>query len=142
MTWWSLLRATLRYHWRTNLVVGIGVVAATAVITGALVVGDSVQTSLLEMHLDRLGRIDMAVVGRDRFVREALAGELQAAVDAEAVVAPLLMMRGSLETGGAESVGDRSGLRVGGVMVYGVDRRFWDLTQHGKLPVRSEEHTS
>ena len=55
MTRWSLLLSTLRHHWRANLAVGLGVVAATAVITGALVVGDSVQTSLLEMHLDRLG---------------------------------------------------------------------------------------
>jgi len=135
MTRWSLLLATLKYHWRANLAVGLGVVAATAVITGALVVGDSVQTSLLEMHLDRLGQIDMAVGGRDRFVREELAGELQEAVGAGARVAPLMMMRGSLETGGAESIGARTGLRVGGVMVYGVDSRFWDLTQHGKLPV-------
>ena len=133
MTRWSLLMATLGHHWRANLAVGLGVVAATAVITGALVVGDSVQTSLLEMHLDRLGQIDMAIGGRDRFVREELAGDLQEAIGAGAKVAPLMMIRGSLETGGAESVGARTGLRVGGVMVYGVDSRFWDLTQHGNL---------
>ena len=57
MTRGSLLLATLRHHWRSNLAVGLGVIAATAVITGALIVGDSVQTSLLDMHLDRLGRI-------------------------------------------------------------------------------------
>jgi ABC-type antimicrobial peptide transport system permease subunit len=135
MSRWSLLKATLFYHWRANLAVGLGVVAATAVITGALVVGDSVQTSLLDMHLDRLGQVDMAVGGRDRFVREDLAAELQAAIGSGAKVAPLMMMRGSLETGGSESVGARTGMRVGGVMVYGVDSRFWDLTQHGNLPV-------
>ena len=133
MTRWSLLMATLGHHWRANLAVGLGVVAATAVITGALVVGDSVQTSLLEMHLDRLGQVDMAIGGRDRFVREELAGDLQEAIGAGAKVAPLMMMRGSLETGGSESVGSRTGLRVGGVMIYGVDSRFWDLTQHGNL---------
>ena len=135
MTGWSLLRTTLRYHWRTNLVVGLGVVAATAVITGALVVGDSVQTSLLEMHLDRLGKVDHAILGRDRFVREELSDDLQAALGDDATVAPLIMMRASLETGGAESVGNRKGLRVGGVMVYGVDQRFWKLVQHGEVSV-------
>ena len=137
MTGWSLLRRTLRYHWRTNLVVGLGVVAATAVITGALVVGDSVQTSLLEMHLDRLGKVDHAILGRDRFVREKLSDDLQAALGDDAAVAPLIMMRASLETGGAESVGERKGLRVGGVMVYGVDQRFWKLVQHGEVSVPS-----
>ena len=88
MSRWSLLKATLFYHWRANLAVGLGVVAATAVITGALVVGDSVQTSLLDMHLDRLGRIDMAIGGRDRFVREELAAELQAAIGGDVDVAP------------------------------------------------------
>ena len=133
MTRGSLLLATLRHHWRANLAVGLGVIAATAVITGALIVGDSVQTSLLDMHLDRLGRIDMAIGGRDRFVREELAADLQAAIGGDADVAPVMMMRASLETGGAELVGERSGLRVGNVMVYGVDDRFWDLTQHGDL---------
>ena len=133
MTRWSLLLSTVRFHWRSNLAVVLGVVAATAVITGALVVGDSVQTSLLQMHLDRLGRVDMAIIGRDRFVREALAGEIQQAVGGDVEVAPLMMVRGSLETGGADAVGERTGLRVGGVMVYGIDTRFWELTQHGKL---------
>ena len=135
MTGWSLLRKTLRYHWRTNLVVGLGVVAAAAVITGALVVGDSVQTSLLEMHLDRLGKVDHAILGRDRFIREELADDLQAALGDEVAVAPLIMMRASLEAGGVESVGNREGLRVGGVMVYGVDQRFWKLVQHGEVSV-------
>ena len=100
MTGWSLLRKTLRYHWRTNLVVGLGVVAAAAVITGALVVGDSVQTSLLEIHLDRLGTVDHAILGRDRFIREELADDLQAALGDEVAVAPLIMLPASLEAGG------------------------------------------
>ena len=87
MTRWSLLLSTVRFHWRSNLAVGLGVVAATAVITGALVVGDSVQTSLLQMHLDRLGRVDMAIIGRDRFVREDLAGEIQQMVGGDVEVA-------------------------------------------------------
>ncbi len=133
MTRWGLLLATLRFHWRSNLAVGMGVVAATAVITGALVVGDSVQTSLLDMHLDRLGRVDMAIIGGDRFVREELADDIQRVIGGDVEVAPLMMIRGSLETGGADAIGERTGLRVGGVMVYGIDDRFWKLTQHGAL---------
>ena len=49
MTRTTLLIRTLLYHWRTNLAVGLGVVAGTAVIGGALLVGDSVRGSLREM---------------------------------------------------------------------------------------------
>ncbi len=92
-----LLLQTLRYHWRSNLSVGLGVAAATAVIAGALIVGDSVKHSLLQMHLDRLGQIDFAVTGGDRFVREELAEELAAGSNDDFSAAPLLMMRGGLD---------------------------------------------
>ena len=62
----------LRYYWRTNLAVVVGVIAGTAVIGGALVVGDSVRGSLRQMSLDRLGRIDDVLTG-PRFFREDLA---------------------------------------------------------------------
>ena len=133
----SLLVSTARHFWRGSLAVAVGVLVATAVITGALIVGDSVQSSLVKMHLDRLGRVDLAVVGRDRFVREDLATDLEdrlgQVTGGMPRVAPLIMMRGSLESGGEESVGSRRGLRVGGVMVYGVDSRFWELMQHGSV---------
>ena len=91
------------------------------------------RSSLLQMHLDRLGRVDMAIIGRDRFVREDLAGEIQQMVGWDVEVAPLMMVRGSLETGGADAVGERAGLRVGGVMVDCIDVGFWDLKKNGVL---------
>ena len=53
----------------------LGVAAATAVLTGALVIGDSVRGSLRHLVLDRLGRIDELLIV-DRFFREELASEL------------------------------------------------------------------
>ncbi|MBQ16447.1 MAG: hypothetical protein CMJ65_04930 [Planctomycetaceae bacterium] len=128
-----LLLQTLRYHWRSNLSVGLGVAAATAVIAGALIVGDSVKHSLLQMHLDRLGQIDFAVTGGDRFVRENLADEIAVASNDGFNAAPLLMMRGGLEARETDKAQGRGALRVGGVMVYGVDERFWKMTGHGSL---------
>ena len=51
-----LMLKNLFYHWRTNLAVILGVVAGTAVISGALVVGDSVRYSLKKMHLRKASR--------------------------------------------------------------------------------------
>ena len=75
MTAWQYLRRTLAHHWRTNLAVLLGVAAGTAVLTGALLVGDSVRGSLRQMTLDRLGQVDHVLSG-PRFVRQQLASEI------------------------------------------------------------------
>lgn len=76
MTFFKLAIRSLIYHWRVNASVALGVAAATAVLTGALVVGDSVRQSLRDMTLDRLGRIDQILL-TDRFFRMDLLGNLQ-----------------------------------------------------------------
>ncbi|HEX5446950.1 MAG TPA: hypothetical protein VFW87_24250 [Pirellulales bacterium] len=73
----KLIFAGLRYHWRTNLAVALAVMAAGAVLTGALVVGDSMRGSLRSLLLGQLGRIDEVLV-TDRFFRAELATELAA----------------------------------------------------------------
>ena len=49
MTSFQLIRRSLVHFWRTNLAVILGVAVATAVIGGALIVGDSVRASLRQM---------------------------------------------------------------------------------------------
>ena len=49
---------SLFYFARINLAVSLGVLAATAVLTGALLVGDSMRGSLRNISLDGLGKID------------------------------------------------------------------------------------
>ena len=74
----DFLRLAIRsliYHWKINVAVALGVAAATAVLTGALLVGDSVRGSLRDMTLDRLGLVDELLLV-DRFFREPLATEL------------------------------------------------------------------
>ncbi|HWA98083.1 MAG TPA: FtsX-like permease family protein, partial [Pirellulales bacterium] len=69
------LRENLGYHRRMNFAVALGVMAGTAVLTGALLVGDSVRGSLRDLTLDRLGPVDEALVA-NRFFRTKLAAEL------------------------------------------------------------------
>ena len=68
---------SLLYFWRSHLAVMLGAVVACAVLTGALIVGDSVRGSLSDQVLDRLGEVDQAVVS-DSFVRKELAEDLAA----------------------------------------------------------------
>ena len=97
MTRTTLLIRTLLYHWRTNLAVWLGVVAGTAVIGGALIVGDSVRGSLRDMTLARLGSIDYALTG-PRFFTEQMATEMQSLGKREAAAMPrAILLPASLE---------------------------------------------
>src|SRR6184192_2206898 len=75
MNVWKTALAGLGHHWRIHAAVALGVAAATAVLCGALIVGDSVRGSLRHLTLDRLGRIDALLVV-DRFFRQELASDL------------------------------------------------------------------
>lgn len=131
MTSVALLLRSLRYFWRSNLAVGLGVVVATAVIGGALLVGDSVRDSLRTLSLERLAGVDHALVGQ-RFVREQLADAMLEATRPLGVeqVAPAIVMPAGLKHAQAAVEGEEQRLsRAGGVTVYGVDGRFWELLQ-------------
>lgn len=108
----------------------MGVAVGTAVLAGALVVGDSVRGSLRSLTLDRLGEIDHALVS-DRYFREELAGELAASEGFAArfdKAVPALLLRGSVEAA-------ESGSRASSVSLIGADERFWSLfTPPDNLP--------
>jgi putative ABC transport system permease protein len=115
-----LVRRALRYYWRTNLAVVVGVATAVAVLAGALLVGDSVRGSLRDLVLQRLGRTDRVVLSTG-FFREALAADIASDPSFRAVfdaVCPLIAVPGMVSD-------PESGRRVSRVQVYGVDDRFW-----------------
>ena len=72
MTRTRLILRNLVYFRAANLAVIAGMAVATAVLTGALLVGDSVRGSLRALALQRLGPIDHVLVSR-QFVPEDLA---------------------------------------------------------------------
>ncbi len=87
MTFFRLLGRNLVYHWRGNLAVLLGAALGTAVLTGALLVGDSLRGSLRELTLDRLGWVEQAMIP-GRFFRAQLADELPAAHRSAAILLP------------------------------------------------------
>lgn len=114
-----LIIASLIYHWRSNLAVACGVAVGTAVLTGALLVGDSMRGSLRRLTLDRLGRIDEVMVV-DHFFRAALAKET------DPTAAPAILLPVSLE-----NADPRWPRRASGVNLIGCDDRFWRLGPGG-----------
>src|SRR3954470_19026886 len=111
-----LVFQSARYFWRTNLAVVAGVAAAVSVLSGALLVGNSVRGSLREMALSRLGRTDVVISSTD-FFRDALAAEIHQSIPV-ATTTPLVVATGFITH-------EPSGRHASGVLVYGVDERFW-----------------
>lgn len=141
MTRWRYILTSLRHYGRLQLVVAAGVATATAVITGALLVGDSMRGSLRERALAGLGRVDVALLAERPF-HDAMPGEAishlgdapspDAPAYADAV--PLLVLPGTLVAGAG-----REARRATGLTVYGVPPKFWSLAGKDEEPSGLEE---
>lgn len=110
---------SLRHYWRSNVAVVLTAAVAASVLTGALMVGDSVRGSLRDLTLDRLGGIDHALLGAG-FFRERLRDELMEDADFAERFGPVsaaILMQGSV----AEP---ESGRRAARVNVQGIDDGF------------------
>jgi putative ABC transport system permease protein len=116
-----LLHRSLAYYWQTNVVVVLGVAIAVAVLTGALLIGESVRGSLRDLVSQRLGRTDDFVASTG-FFREQLATDiLQPGVFTTSGIGatcPLIALDGLVTH-------ESSRRRAGNVRVYAVDERFW-----------------
>ena len=118
MTLITLVRQSLRFHWRAHLGLLAGTCLGCAVLTGSLVVGDSERHLLDDINQARLGATQMALVAEDKFFRAALAAELES--DLKATAAPVLSLRGSAALPDGRA-------RANDVQVLGVDEQFWKL---------------
>jgi ABC-type lipoprotein release transport system permease subunit len=72
----KLVFSSLRFYWRAHLGVLLGTVLAAAVLTGSLLVGDSVHGSLKKFALQRLGEIQYALYTPNRFFSSRLSGKI------------------------------------------------------------------
>jgi ABC-type antimicrobial peptide transport system permease subunit len=134
MTFWTLIVRSLRFHARSHLGALLGAAAGSAVLIGALVVGDSVRGSLREMALARLGRVQLALAGNDRYFRAALADELAHKGLIEGQVAPAIQLAATAGT-------PDDSAHVNRARLLGVDERFWWLnnTQPSFKPPSDDE---
>ncbi len=120
---WSFIKRSLWFHRRIHAAVALGVMTATAVLTGALLVGDSVRGSLRDMALDRLGGIDYVLIA-PRFFRAKLADNLNESRDVEEpqmeiLAAPAIILKGSASTSA-----NSESRTAGNTSIYAVDERL------------------
>ena len=126
------MRRTLTHYWKINAAVALGAAVAAAVLTGALLVGDSVRASLRSLVLDRLGSVDCALAA-PRFFRAELAAALS--IDDEsgagAGVAPVILLEGA-----ATHADSRSRASV---QILGIDARFNAFFGEAELPALNRQ---
>ncbi len=128
----SRIRFLLRNLWfyrKPYLAVAAGVMVSTAVLTGALIVGDSVTFSMRRYTDVRLGSIRYSLPQGERFFRQELAHEISS--ETHIPVAPAIRC-------GAIAINSDKNQRINQVEVIGIDSRFtgfWDRL----LPVPKED---
>ena len=130
------MRRSLTYYWRINLAVTLAAAVATAVLTGALLVGDSVKGSLRDLTLNRLGEIDHLMVSQ-KFLREDLVKDIASNENFSvefAAAAPAIFLNGT-------AVHAKTKARASQINVLGLDQRLiefypksQDISAHLRKP--------
>lgn len=118
----------LRHYWRIHLAVAAAVAICSAVITGALLVGDSIRASLRDLTLDRLGNIDVALVA-ERFFEPSIGDRLVAQPEFDGAfdaVAPGILLRASAQVAETRA-------RASGINVLGIDPRMLQLYEESPV---------
>lgn len=110
---------SLRYYKKQHIAVFLATIISTAVLTGALIVGDSVKYSLTNLVDKRLGNIEYSLVSGDRFVRSQLSSEISN--DLNIPTASVLMLQGI-------AINSQNQKRINKVQVLGIDNNFWLLS--------------
>ena len=115
----NLIISGLWFHRRTHLGVIGAAAIATAVLTGALLVGDSVSGTLHQTARERLGETSLAMTSGESFFRAELGDQLRQKLKVK--VATAIQLPGVCEHS------EDSQRRAGNVNVIGVDKAFWEL---------------
>ena len=118
MTTWSLVLSSFRFYARSHLGTLLGVALGAMVLTGAMLVGESVRGSLRDMAASRLGLTQLALPSGDRLFHASLAKRLADELHTE--TAATLQLPGLAKRPSGKS-------QANNIIVMGVDADFWEL---------------
>ncbi len=119
-----IIRSLLFYKWISAGIL-LSALTATAVLTGSLLVGDSVQITLARQMENRLGKVRLALLSPHTFFRSQLAEDLSDCLDAQ--TAGVWLLNGRIENVEGTQ-------RVNRITVLGVDDSFALMGPSGKAP--------
>lgn len=117
MTFFHFILASARHYWRGHLGLLLGAFLASAILSGSLLVGDSVRASLRRVAELRLGKVQSGLLGGDRWFTADLVKKSGAE--------PVIIAVGSTASASGKA-------RVNGTQILGVDAGFWKLSSSGR----------
>lgn len=120
MTKLQYIIKTFLHYFKANLLVALGVAISTMVLTGSLVIGDSVRHSLTQATFYRLGETTHLVSVVERYFRQEMANEIEAE-NAEIKATAALLLEGV-------AVADGGQQRANKVQVVGVNEDFNEIS--------------
>lgn len=130
MTTRTLLFRSLAHYWRTHLGVVLGVALAALVLTGSLMVGDSVKATLRAQAEARVGHVGRALVTGEHFLPWSPNADLRISFADDSIStrrdsAGVLLVQGTAERTDHTNRANR-------VQILGVDAAFWALSPSEK----------
>lgn len=130
MSLFKLIFRSLIYYRKNHFAVFLGTLISTAILTGALIIGDSVKYSLGNLVDKRLGEIAFSMETGDRFITDELSSKLAQHLNIK--TASVLMLNGI-------SIDPASSNRINKTQVIGVDQNFWDLSGIKTVELKEDE---
>ncbi|WP_372751379.1 FtsX-like permease family protein [Labilibaculum sp.] len=130
MNLFTYIFKSLWFFRKQHFAVLLGTIVSTAVLTGALIIGDSVKYSLHELVDLRLGAVEYAMPTGDRYVRADLARDIQE--DLKIPIAAVFQTHGI-------AVQPETQSRMNNVQVLGLDKNFWNFSDGENLELMDGE---
>ncbi|NPD45851.1 MULTISPECIES: FtsX-like permease family protein [unclassified Lentimicrobium] len=126
----TYISKSLRFFQKQHLAVLLATLISAAVLTGALIVGDSVKLSLQNNVDQRLGKTTFALSTQDRFVRSELAEEISK--ETKSNLASVLLVQGI-------AINPDADRRINRTQVLGVDDKFWKFSDDKGFDIKKNE---
>lgn len=117
----KLFVKSIRYYWKINVASILATALCVAIITGALIIGDSVKYSLNQITSQRLGKTAYVLHAGDKLFRQQLAYDLALEMQINAV--PLFQSQGMVSKNGGEITASK-------VQINGIDSSFFTFSPH------------
>jgi len=124
MSLFKLILKSARFYRKLNLTIILGIALSTAILVGALIIGDSVKYSLQQITVQRLGKTSQVITAGERLFGQQLATELAEKTGTE--TAALLRANGF-------GVIDGGNLRINQLAVWGVDATIGNFASYPEL---------
>ncbi len=121
MSLYKLIFKSIWFYRKLNLPIVLGIALSTAILVGALIIGDSVKYSLQQITVQRLGNTSQVITAGERLFRQQLANELAKKSNIE--TAALLRANGFGVINGGE-------VRVNQLSVWGVNATMGNFTDY------------